>query len=121
MKPVDVTFTFTAELNPEWHGRGNYSSGNGDSKHSYAGYNMLDSFCQTLTNKFVVKNPNVKVSWYGIETKIDFISAEICVQKITDKETLDTLIDDIKDGQIDIDFDGKFDIDYNEYRVYDSP
>lgn len=50
--------------------------------------------------------------------RIDFISAEICVQKITDKETLDSLIDDIKDGQIDIDFDVQFDIDYNEYRVY---
>ena len=49
------------------------------------------------------------------------ISAEICVQKITDKETLDTLIDNIKDGEIDIDFDGQFDIDCNEYRVYDSP
>ena len=121
MKPVDVIFTFSAQLNPAWHERGSYSSGSGDSKHSYAGFNMLDSFCQTLTNKFVVKNPNVKVSCYIMEMRIDFISAEICVQKITDKETLDTLIDDIKDGEIDIDFDGQFDIDYNEYSVYDSP
>ena len=116
MKPVDVTFTFAAQLNPYERSRGS-----GDSKHSYAGFNMLDSFCQTLTNKFVVKNPNVKVSCYIMEMRIDFISAEICVQKITDKETLDTLIDDIKDGEIDIDFDGQFDIDCNEYSVYDSP
>ena len=52
MKPVDVTFTFAAQLNPALHER---SRGSGDSKHSYAGFNMLDSFCQTLTNKFVVK------------------------------------------------------------------
>ena len=83
---------------------------------------MLDSFCQILTNKFVVKNPNVKVSCYIMEMDLDCvaISAEICVQKIANKETLDNLIDDIKDGQIDIDFDGQIDIDYNEYRVYDS-
>lgn len=120
MKPVDVTFTFAAQLNPALHER---NRGSGDSKHSYAGFNMLDSFCQTLTNKFVVKNPNVKVSCYIMEMDLDCvaISAEICVQKITDKETLDTLIDNIKDGEIDIDFDGQFDIDCNEYRVYDSP
>ena len=87
MKPVDVIFTFAAQLNPAKHERGS-----GDNKHSYAGFNMLDFFCQTLTNKFVVKNPNVKVSCYIMEMDLDFISAEICVQKITNKETLDNLM-----------------------------
>ena len=99
MNPVDVTFTLATHLNP-------------DEQSSYAGTNKLDSFCQTLTNKFMAKNPDVKVSWYGIEIDFDFVSAEVCVQKITDNGTLDNLIDDIKNGE--------FDTDFNEYRIYDS-
>lgn len=95
MNPVDVIFSFSTHLNPDENG-----------------INKLDSVCQTLTNKFVAKNPDVKVSWYGIEADLDFVSAEVSVKNITDKETLDALIDDIKDG--------KFDPDFNEYRVYDS-
>ena len=101
MKSVDVIFTFSAHLNP-------------DEQSSYTGTNKLDSFCQTLTNKFMAKNQDVKVSWYGIEIDLDCVtvSAEVCVQKITDKGTLDNLIDDIKNGE--------FDTDFNEYRIYDS-
>ena len=99
MKPVDVIFTFATHLNP-------------DEQSSYAGTNKLDSFCQTLTNKLISKNPDIKISWYGIEIDFDFVSAEVCVQKITDKDTMNNLIDDIKNGE--------FDADFNEYRVYDS-
>ena len=95
MNPVDVIFTFSIHLNPDENG-----------------INKLDSFCQTLTNKFMAKNPNIKVSWYGIEADFDFVSAEVSVNNITDKNTLDSLIDDIKDY--------KFDSDFNEYSVYDS-
>lgn len=95
MNPVDVIFSFSTYLNPDENG-----------------INKLDSVCQTLTNKFVAKNPDVKVSWYGIEADLDFVSAEVSVKNITDKETLDALIDDIKEGE--------FDQDFNEYRVYDS-
>ena len=95
MNPVDVIFTFSTYLNPDENG-----------------INKLDSFCQTLTNKFMAKNPNVKTSWYGIEADFNFVSAEISVKNITDKDTLYSLIDNIKNGE--------FDADFHEYRVYES-
>lgn len=95
MNPVDVIFSLSTHLNPDENG-----------------INKLDSICQTLTNKLVAKNPDVKVSWYGIEADLDFVSAEVSVKNITDQNTLDSLIADIKNGE--------FDQDFNEYRVYDS-
>ena len=86
MKPVDIKFTFSTNLNSDEYGS-----------------NKVHSFCEELTNKFITKNPNIKIQvyFYDIEMYLDLVSAEICVQNITDKDTLSNIIDDIKNGKFD--------------------
>lgn len=88
MKPVDIKFTFSTNLNSDERSDGS---------------NKVHSFCEELTNKFITKNPNIKIQFYfyDIEMYLDLISAKICVQNITDKDTLSNLIDDIKNGKFD--------------------
>lgn len=95
MIPVDIIFYFSARLSLD-----------------ESSTDKLNNFCQTLQNKFLAKNPDVKVSGHLEIIGIDFIYANVCTQYIIDKETLDSLIADIENGI--------FNSVSNEYHIYDS-
>ena len=68
--------------------------------------------CQNLKNKLIAKNPNIKVSPSVYATESKLVYAGVWIEYIIDKDTLDALIDDMKNGKLDYDF--------NQYRIYDS-
>lgn len=122
MKPVDLLLLFShpcyAQLHTTTYTNSHFK--NLEAKQRSKNYNndklddsLLQCFaCQNLQNKLIIKNPNVKVSPSIYATEFELVYAGVWIEYLIDKNTLDNLIYDMKNGKLDYDF--------NEYHIYDS-
>lgn len=122
MKPVDLLLSFShpcfayAQLRTTKHTNSHFK--NLEAKHQSNDNDKLDALllqcfaCQNLKNKLIAKNPNIKVSPSVYATESKLVYAGVWIEYIIDKDTLDALIDDMKNGKLDYNF--------NQYHIYDS-
>ena len=121
MKPVDLLLLFShpcyAQLHTTTHTNSHFKNLEAKQRSKINNNDKLDASllrfaCQNLKNNLIAKNPNIKVSPSVYTTESKLVYAGVWIEYIIDKDTLDNLIYDMKNGKLDYDF--------NQYRIYDS-
>ena len=122
MKPVDLLFLFPhpcyAQLRTTTYTNYHFKNLEAKQRSKINNNDKLDASllqcfaCQNLQNKLIFKNPNIKISPSAYATESKLVYAGVWIEYIINKDTLDNLIDDMKNEKLDYHF--------NEYRIYNS-